>query len=953
MTQLTIKKRKKYLLESESEMKDYYYLNLGALSANYIVSDKEDFKEIYTILRDVADKMIGNLVPYVFSMNIYYAATQNKDIVMGSILLGIPNPDEIINDKEMGISSIESLTKWILALQGGSNSKSYAELKNHFKLNDDQMQQIIGPNSFIKALYSATQVSYALRYEWKKFWDNTTMFAIQWASQNITNDSSTFISPNVIPVPSLFNLSESLFGTPPEFSYAIKQLKLGFEAENLNLTQSLALASISSFIDSASIFNPRNLYDFFVSYQNKRYENILIKFKLVSIKQADAIYKYLMDYVIPKLGNYVDKKGTKQHKSFARLITYTFNKTDEYLRKFLPDEMYSRYIAASLIRDKKLCKDFVGKVVKDEERLNHACSDSDFTTLIGSQPWSIAYYRGKSSDMYVALKHATNLTLQEMDSIFSTSNPESLGSYCLNIITDVSKGYKCADNPWSRAEIAHKQFMNTTMTMEIIEQYKGITEFLQPVDSVTKWDYPDNVPLEFDYYSEKKCHDEKGLTEEAFQAITSGPYSLSSYTNAINFVIDLDHGDNIAEYTEKYKTNSTSLFWALRYMTQDALLGGLFVKNTPEERIFGYVEPKITMLREGNFTLGSDPSAQDYISINDIYYNSTLINTTNVEIYTGNRHPQKVKTARSINYGVYLNNIVYFYNGTGIETGHLNPFHDNFDVSGTDGLQFGKEISSNDDLYIFDQRKIQNMKYKFVKKSTYEQKNIKTYIYDLDYSSLTKDYKDNKLKNYYYDGFVNVSSNFKMPLASSPGYFHLCKEEDYGKVTIDDKKPTELSGDVNNWMSVEPVTGFTIESHKNEMLSINVHEKYLAFPDLDNIKGFIPIMNVEGEIYMNQDVFMNKYGFVNSYTYLIFYFRVIGYPIAAASMICVAITFLMLRCRKGEQFRKFEPNYEKLEEEKEDHDERRFKFASGSVRNGNNSKYKTQTNGIVFLYIKF
>ena len=923
-------------------MNDYYYLNLGALSANYIVSDKEDFKEIYTILRDFADKMISNLVPYVFSMNIYYAATQNRDIVMNSILVGIPNPESIITDKEMGIGGIQSLTKWILALQGGSGSAAYMNLKTHFNLKDEQMLQIIGPNSFIKALYSATQVSYALRYEWKKFWDNTTMFAIQWASQNITNDSSTFISPNVVPVPSLFNLSESLFGTPPEFSYAIKSMNLA--TDKLNLTQSLALASITSFTDSASIFNPRNLYDFFVSYQNKRYENILIKFKLVSVKQADAIYKYLMDYVIPKLGNYVDKKGTKQHKSFARLITYTFKKTDEYIRNFLPEEMFSRYIAASLIRDKKLCKDFVGKVVKEEDRVAHACSDSDFTTLIGSKPWSISYYQGKVSDMYVQLKIATNLTIQEMDSIFTTNDPESFGSYCLNIVTDVSKGYKCTNNPCSRAEIAHMQFMNSIITMEIIDKYKGLAEFLEPVDSVTKWGYSDQVPLEFDYYSEKKWHDEKGLTEEAYQAITSGPYSLSSYTNAVNFVIDLDHGQNIDDYTEKYKITSTSLFCALRHMTQDALLGGLFVKHYPEQRIFGYIEPKITMLREGNFTLGSDPSAQDFISINDIYYNSSLINTTNVEIYTGNRHPSQVKTARSINSGVYLNNIVYFYNGTGIENGNLNPFQDNFEVDGTDGMQFGKEISSDDSLYIFDQRKLQSLKYKFASKKTYDSKSLKTYKYELDYSSLEKDYKKNKLKNFNYDGFLNISSNFKLPLASSPGYFYLWKPEDYGSVTIDDKKPSELSTNVENWLTVEPVTGFTIESHKNELLSINVHEKYLSFPDLDNIKGFIPVMSVQSEISMDQDVFMNKYGFVNSYMNIIFYFRVIGYPIAGLSMISVAITFLMLRCKKVDPLEKYEPNYEKLEEEKEDPDERKFKFANGSVRN-NNSKYKTQNNG--------
>lgn len=106
--------------------------------------------------------------------------------------------------------------------------------------------------------------------------------------------------------------------------------------------------------------------------------------------------------------------------------------------------------------------------------------------------------------MYVQLKLAANLTLQEMDSIFTTNDPDSFGSYCSAIIADVSKGYKCENTPCSRAEIAHKQFMNSTITMEIIEKYKGIADFLDPEDSITKWGYIDGVPLEFDYYSEKK-----------------------------------------------------------------------------------------------------------------------------------------------------------------------------------------------------------------------------------------------------------------------------------------------------------------------------------------------------------------------------------------------------------------------------------------------------------------
>jgi hypothetical protein len=324
---------------------------LGALSTNYLLSDREDFKEIFALLRDSASKMIDNLVPYVFSMNMYYAAVNNAEVTLNSILKGVSNPDAILHDQELGFASISSLSNWIRAIEGGNTSSVYIQLKNYFKLNENQMQQIVGPQSFLKALYSATQVSYALQYDCKKFCDNTTMFAIQWASQNITKLEDTFISPNVVPVDSLYDLDKTLFGAPPEFSYAVKALQL--PNDPLNLTQTLGLASIASFEDAASIFNPKNLYDFFSSYQGNRFENIKIKFKLTSDDQVNALHDYLTKYVIPKLGNYEDRKGNKQHKAFARLITYTFNKTETEIQNFLPAETFARYIGAGLVRDKK------------------------------------------------------------------------------------------------------------------------------------------------------------------------------------------------------------------------------------------------------------------------------------------------------------------------------------------------------------------------------------------------------------------------------------------------------------------------------------------------------------------------------------------------------------------------------------------------------------------------
>lgn len=414
-----------------------YFLNLAGLSTNYLLSDREEFKELFVLLRDISEKMIDNLVPYVFSMNAYYSAIQDRNVTMKSVLKDIKNQDEIFADQEMGFGDVKSLSKWIRAIEGGNTSSIYTELKNYFKLTDNQMDQISGPKSFLKALYSATQVSYALQYDCKKFCDNTTMFAIQWASQNITRLNTTFISPNVKPVDSLFNIDEDLFGAPPEFSFALKNLTQ--ESEPLNLTQTLGLASIASFDDSASIFNPRNLYDFFSSYQAKRYENIKIKFKLVSDEQVEAIHSYLISYAIPKLSNYVDKKGNKQHKAFARLITYTLTETEKNLQTFLPTEMFARYVGAYLVKEKKDCKSFVSNVIKDSDRLEFACKQFNFTTLEGSYPWTSIVYNGVEDPFFRIIMEVSNITSDELSLIVDPS--KNYGKYAFDIFKDVSKGY--------------------------------------------------------------------------------------------------------------------------------------------------------------------------------------------------------------------------------------------------------------------------------------------------------------------------------------------------------------------------------------------------------------------------------------------------------------------------------------------------------------------------------
>ena len=399
--------------------------------------------------------------------------------------------------------------------------------------------------------------------------------------------------------------------------------------------------------------------------------------------------------------------------------------------------------------------------------------------------------------------------------------------------------------------------------------------------------------MEYLYFSNKNCKEDLDLNDKIYNLLTQGENKLTDYNNAINFVINMDQNKLVANYTEMYQINAKNLFCVLRYMTQDSLLGGLLVKKKSTDFIFGYDDQTLSILREGDFIDGSDPSVQTHVSINDVYYNRTLIDKVTQEIFTGNRHPDKVKTARSINGGVYLNNVIPYYNGTNITYGNLNPYPENFRLKGSDGLQFGKSLSSKSKPNVFDSKKIQDVQYKYVGKASYGK--INSLKYKLDEGAMKVDYKDNMVKKFYYDGVFNISNTFKLPLASSSGYFSNLDEDTYGKVKIDGKSPSEMSGGINNFYAIEPISGFAVDSQRNEILAIDVHEKYLSFPDLDDTSGFIPLMNVESKETIDEEIFIKKYGFVNSYSLMSFLFRVIFYPLAGVFLLLSAAFFFLLR----------------------------------------------------------
>ena len=47
------------------------------------------------------------------------------------------------------MDSVVKLTNWFIACHGGSTSRYYLTLRDYFNLEDEEMEDIVGPNSMI------------------------------------------------------------------------------------------------------------------------------------------------------------------------------------------------------------------------------------------------------------------------------------------------------------------------------------------------------------------------------------------------------------------------------------------------------------------------------------------------------------------------------------------------------------------------------------------------------------------------------------------------------------------------------------------------------------------------------------------------------------------------------------------------------------------------------------
>lgn len=119
------------------------------------MTHKPDFWLAFKALSQIKTQMVNELVGRFYAFNAYYHSFYDKDLIMKSVLVGIPQADKIYSDEVFGLNSVATLYYWMQAIvDGGETSALSLYIQEYYKskqipFTPAHMKQLIGPKSLM------------------------------------------------------------------------------------------------------------------------------------------------------------------------------------------------------------------------------------------------------------------------------------------------------------------------------------------------------------------------------------------------------------------------------------------------------------------------------------------------------------------------------------------------------------------------------------------------------------------------------------------------------------------------------------------------------------------------------------------------------------------------------------------------------------------------------------
>lgn len=564
-------------------------------------------------------------------------------------------------------------------------------------------------------------------------------------------------------------------------------------------------------------------------------EGIRQRFRLDTLHQAHVFLAWVNN-VADEFAMQKSRNGTIDQASIGSFLSLEMVKIYDKANNYLLMEVLSNMILYNITKNNITCVQMLNASSLNLSQAESVCSViPEFNTTWNTSTDSIKllinicwYKRDTAWNIFANMTNLTNIQIQFICGSGNSDDPTSFGNVKAWADQRLHDHYKCdkVSLTCSQTEFTAKQWGNSSITRNVPFELSSINKKFINTSTLVDWE-PNLITKPWEYYAVIEKYPSFTTNNTVVGMNTTVSRKLLTFDRMFNqmirfVLIDYNFGyyDDIINL---FSCNDVkALYNYLKYMMIQHAFYGFTATRSVEELLWGYIDPFITKIKNGDTQQGGDPSLPDLVSLQtNITYEKSLNNTQSV--LSGKSDINKVRIYKEV-YGVpYITFNDTAFNGNESYVTYTNPWENQVEFAGTDsfGNQPNIDKSSSISVYVTDLYRGGQAQ---CNGETVDYNGVEAIRFRLPDSYMQSKVKNPQNAQYYMDkwnGLLNLTTAKKLPLMMSTYSHYQLDEDAYKNVQVYvDKNRTKLmtpDSQYNTYIDVEPYSGAGLSAYLNIM----------------------------------------------------------------------------------------------------------------------------------------
>lgn len=859
-------------------------LNIGPLGFWYSAPTLPDSQIAAYAISALVANLYLDIVTSVNSAAIQFqcAHTLNETITNVFEASGILDPDLqnfIWNDNIHGLKAMETIAQWVHAIANGPDSGSAKILGDYFYLDYTQVSALFSPGNFLNKCVTALNETIKNGYNCTTSpCDPNYFIAVQWATQNITNEPAAHIMEAAVSV-TFYN--DTVDGYP-EISYYLNESFLNKpninRSEYADLKWSVEDATrLLYFSPDPDVWatNPDTLLHMgnqaFLYYYGEAFDAlndtsnleplqpIQDRFVLPSLQHAHVLWNYMKDLKNECIiRNYMN--GTLPDLLIGEYAAAALYKNMMAVLDNIPFDLTARIILNNITNAQMNCSQLfdASSIQIDAGQAETICAAEYMTpfdlSVVGILYTACNHPNGPEYQEILDTLGKDVLNRTQLTTFCTTNGANTFMSFRVFSETYLKNFYGCGSlyqgaTRCSNRELAILQWSNSTISQRVPEMLTGS---FTPSMTIADW-YPDLVPQAFEYLPVlKRLERNFGNDTSAIQPI---PYDIANqiltfdtlYNEVTIQMVFISFRNQDWDWFEDvlFGVKPYPLVLYFRYVMMELAFGGFGQTRSVGDMLWGYNDTFLTGIKNKSPLDSGDPSLNNLVTLAGPNCTAPDSYQFTASMYTGTNDSSLTRHFISINDLSFINYNHVYFNGNETVSEFISPWAGNITLEGTDGVinTPGLDTSDNVTIYISDLNFQSSLTYSG---NTQDYSNLQSYRYILPPQALQNSTNNPNNTMWYsdkWDGLINISLIHRAPLFVSKGHFLDVDPfiQNAVKMYTDSSLTTPItSSDADNlYVDIEPYSGGAVGTSA----SLQINYEYKQDPLFASLNyAMLPIM---------------------------------------------------------------------------------------------------------------